>query len=406
MKLRKSSLWMAVTLAAACSTAPTAPASPADSAQAADAAVAVDAGTADGASSTDVQSGPTDIHAAPADYDKTGPFAVGFAAFDANDAARQRKVRMAWWYPTAAPATSVATAQAAYGDAGKPLADLFAAVTPTCVKATQLVAVDAQPLAGLWPTVAFSHCSGCYAASSAGLAERLASHGFIVVAPDHPPNTVFEALAGKAFVGLSAQMLELRVGDIRFALDLALDPTASAVPTALANHCDPARVGVYGHSFGSMTTGRVLRDDPRVRAGVGIAAPMDTPLVGNVKMADIKRPVALLLAVEDNSIGQIGNQWLRENYAAANAPAVLVEVADAGHFSFSDAAGLRDAWPGCGAGLRQTDGAPFTYVDAAKGRAVAARVLTAWFARFLRDEPKATDALQLPWPASVTVVLK
>lgn len=340
---------------------------------------------------------------APAAYDQPGPHAVGFAAIDAKDAARDRTVHLLFWYPTAAKAADLPTADAAYGAAGKGIAGLFAAATPECVQPTMPVAKDAAPKAGPWPLVAFSHCSGCFAASSASLAVRLASHGFAVVAADHPPNSIFETLAKTGFVGISEAMLKTRVADVRFALDVALDPQSAALPAALRGIFDASRVGVFGHSFGSMTTGLVLQTDPRPKAGLGIAAPMDTPLQYDADMAQIKQPVGFIVAEEDNSVGEIGNTLIANNFAAASAPKLLVSVADAGHFSFSDVAGFLDGWPGCGKGERQTDGKPFTYLPAAKGRATAERVVVGFFARHLRGESKALEALNLPWQATVTV---
>lgn len=342
----------------------------------------------------------------PARYDKNGPWGVAMANFDAVDAARARTLHVVAWYPTQKPAAAdISTLTAAYSDpvhAGQApvLLDLFAQATPTCVRSQGPVSADAAAAAGQWPVVVFSHCSGCFASSSSYLAERLASHGFVVLAPDHPPNTMFD---GAAQVGLSADMLNTRTADIRAVLDIASESPPDRLPALLRGHLDGTRMGIFGHSFGAITVGRVLQDDARPKVGVALAAPMDTPGLGDAAMAKIAQPVAFVLAAEDNSIGAPGNAMIRNNFKNAVGAALLIEVGDAGHFSFSDIAAIKPGWPGCGAGLRQTDGKPFTYLETAVARQVAARVITALMARHVAGDAAALQALDLPWPASVTV---
>ena len=337
----------------------------------------------------------------PADYDKAGPFGVGLAQLQAKDNARDRTVQLTLWYPatTQGAATHL---PAAYGDVPK-LADLYAAATPTCVRATTTAAADLAPVAGSWPIVVFSHCSGCFRSSSAALAERLASHGIAVIAADHTPNTLYDIWNGTV-ANLSPEVLQTRVDDVRFALDVATSATATALPVALRGHCDGSRAGVFGHSFGALTTGAALAADPRFKAGLAIAAPLSSPYPPGPDVATLLQPLLLILAKEDNSITEIGNQFIRDNYAAAKGPAWLLEVADAGHFSFSDIAGLLPSFhAGCGTDKRQTDGKPFAYLAPDQGRALASRVVAAFFARYLLIRADALQALDLPFAASVTV---
>jgi dipeptidyl aminopeptidase/acylaminoacyl peptidase len=61
-------------------------------------------------------------------------------------------------------------------------------------------------------------------------------------------------------------------------LDTLLDPRARVVPSGLRGRIDRTRVGAYGHSFGGLTTGLLVEQDARVRAGVAIAVPIAIPL--------------------------------------------------------------------------------------------------------------------------------
>ena len=138
----------------------------------------------------------------------------------------------------------------------------------------------------------------------------------------------------------------------------------------------------------------VAETDPRVGAGFALAAPMQNPLLPGVTITNIAKPLGFLVAVEDNSITELGNQLIRNNFDAAVGPAWKIEVADAGHWSVSDLVGLVDGFaPGCGAGTRQTDGQPFTYLDAATGRAITAAYATAFFKAYLVDDRRPPRAV-------------
>jgi predicted dienelactone hydrolase len=50
----------------------------------------------------------------------------------------------------------------------------------------------ATPAPGSWPVIVFSHGFGGIRFQSYFLTERLATHGFIVIAPDHPGNTLVD----------------------------------------------------------------------------------------------------------------------------------------------------------------------------------------------------------------------
>ncbi len=238
------------------------------------------------------------------------------------------------------------------------------------------------------------------------LAERLASHGIAVIAADHSPNTLFDVW-NQTFDSVNASMLDTRVADVRYALDLALDPSAYALPAELRGHFDAAHVGAFGHSFGALTTGRILQEDQRVLAGLAVAAPLSSPMPGGPDLSLVAKPMLLILAKEDGSIFEIGNQFIRNNFKAAPGPAWLLEVADAGHFSFSDIPGLDSEFqPGCGPATRQTDGTAFTFVDPAKTRELAAQVVARYFAKFLLQRPGAMDHLADALSAAASVQQK
>ncbi len=105
-----------------------------------------------------------------------------------------------------------------------------------------------------------------------------------------------------------------------------------------------------------------------------------------------------LIAVEDNSITELGNFTLRGNYDSHPAPAWKVEVTDAGHWSFSEICGLIDLFQaGCGEATRQTNPlARVTYIDNAMARAIARDYVLAFFQHTLLGDPTAKAFLSEP----------
>jgi dienelactone hydrolase len=337
----------------------------------------------------------------PISYTEPGPFAVGNVAMELADPADTRDLIVELWYPASRDAAGAGQELVDFPIEDVDAASLVAlvdAASDTCVRKQTGSAAAPQlaAIAGPLPTVVFSHCHGCARFSSFSLAERLASHGFLVAAVDHAGSTVFDQ---DALPPLDVATLELRRDDVVRVIDELLDPAAMSLPAELVGLADADRLGVFGHSFGSITTGLVLQDDPRPRAGVGIAAPWENPVLPGVTMAAISEPVMLIVAVEDNSITEFGNMAIRQNFMDAVGPTWKLEFADTGHFSFSDLAGLSDYFAaGCGPGTRQTDGTPFEYADPFAVRELAAGRITAFFALHLLGDDDALAQLEADDP--------
>jgi dienelactone hydrolase len=298
------------------------------------------------------------------------------------------------WFPTAAPASSVAIEQLEAEPHRTQYAGLLAAAPAGCPTRTLDVALDAEPLAGAFPLIVLSHCHSCTRLSNATTAVRLASHGFVALSVDHVGDSLWDELAGTPG-DLDAEGLQQRVDAIEVALDLDA-PALVGV--------DRSKIGVLGHSFGGVTAGRVAQLDARVLAAVSLAAPVENPLIPGVTLADIHKPLEFLVAQEDNSILEVGNDLIRGNFTAAPGPAWKHEVADAGHWSVSDLVGLVPAFmPGCGEGERQTKLEAFTYLDPARGRQITASYATALFQATLLDDAAARDYLDHAAFAEVSV---
>ena len=98
-----------------------------------------------------------------------------------------------------------------------------------------------------FPLVAFSHGFGGIRYQSTFLTEHLASHGFVVVAPDHPNNTLFDLDSD-----ITDQVALARPGDVSSAVDEVA--RLSATGDEWDGFVDATRFGMVGHSFGGWTT--------------------------------------------------------------------------------------------------------------------------------------------------------
>jgi dienelactone hydrolase len=342
--------------------------------------------------------------AQPIDYAVAGPHPVGNTTSSLTTTGG-RTLSVEVWYPADPSAREEAEAGqplSAFGidDAQSVLlADLVADAPAGCPR-TQTGSAASPPavpdLAAL-ELVVFSHCHSCTRFSSFSVAERLASHGFVVVAADHVEGTLFEELAGNPGP-IDAALLTTRSEDVSAVIDAALDPNSQLLPADLRGRIDDDKIGVFGHSFGAATTGRMLQDDDRILAGVAMAAPIESPLIPGVAVDAVDEPLLYLLATEDNSITQVGNNLIEDNYMRASNPVWLARLTDAGHWSVSDLVGLIDLFmPGCGDDMRQTiPTESFTYLDPQLGREIAQHLTASFFALHLRGDQEAREQLESP----------
>jgi dienelactone hydrolase len=331
-----------------------------------------------------------------------GPHAVGTRRQVLMDTERSRELTLQVWYPTAAAGGTFAVEELEDEPRRGEYAALLAAAPAGCPTRMAQATRDATPAAGMWPLLGFSHCHECTRFSSMTVAERLASHGFVVIAVEHTGNTLWDQLGGGG-LPLDTTTLELRAGDLAFALSRVHTAPELADITAVIDH-RPEMSGVFGHSFGAVTAG-LYAQRFAIGAAFALAAPMENPLLPGVDVAMLDEPLGFLVAQEDNSISELGNGLIRNNFAEAVGDAWKIEVADAGHWSVSDIVGVVEGFAaGCGDGVRQTDGQPFTYLDAATGRGIAASYVTAFFKATLQGDAGARAYLDAARPVGTVTV--
>lgn len=277
---------------------------------------------------------------APADPSKPGPWAVGHRSFTATDSERaDRALRTDIWYPVDAK------------DAG---GDLSVYPVAAGIGITAEIAVDDLPPSAqkLRHMLVFSHGFGGVNTQSTPLMEVLASHGFIVVAPEHTGNT------SNSDPFVSDQQAEMdRVPDLRFIIDHMLGRTRAA-DDVFYQRIHPARVGVLGHSFGGGTVmGMELgfggaEPDPRVVAVLPVAGTLGADFFTDEQLSSASIPILLMGGTEDTTVP------IEENTRAFSAisgsqPVYRVDLIGAGHTHFADVCALGDELIERGFGIDQ-----------------------------------------------------
>lgn len=184
---------------------------------------------------------------------------VGHASTLVIDAARgDRALGIDVWYPTRTADDATTTYELLPG---------ISLPSTTSVEA-------AAPIDGTHPLIVWSHGRTGLRQNYSQLCEALAARGYVIVAPDHPGDTLIDWLTGRNVDDATNEIQ--RLGDVSFAIDSVL--SSDGLPVSLADSIDLDRVYVAGHSYGGLTalisaTGMHGRNgDRRVRAVAGAQA--------------------------------------------------------------------------------------------------------------------------------------
>lgn len=280
----------------------------------------------------------------PVFHDPTaaGPFAVGSRTIFVYDPERERGIDAEVWYPAIAGTGSGASPPFALMDAE--------------------VDAEVDTTEAPFPLIAFSHGSQGIRAQSVSHTEWLATHGYVVVAPSHVGNTVFDDGDTPRW-----QIALDRPPDVSRSIDVVLGLNGRA-DDPLFRLIDADRIGAVGHSFGALTVqmlaGLVATEspfddlppeappppwdftDPRVKAAIPMTPAGYSSFADRI--ADVTTPILYMGASDDGTL-PVEEEAIPLYEGTPGAGLAMLE--GAGHLTYSDMCSfLPDFGEGCGDG--------------------------------------------------------
>jgi predicted dienelactone hydrolase len=197
---------------------------------------------------------------------------------------------------------------------------------------------DVAAAPGPFPVVLFSHGNGGIRFQSFYFAAHLASHGYVVVSPDHHGNTLLDAVGGVSDPDSAAN----RPLDMSFLID-QLEVFQVDGGHFLAGLLDLDAIGMSGHSFGGYTSFALAGGsfvggtftEPRIDAiypHAPAAFGFDAEFFANISI-----PTLIIGGTLDETTPFEQNQQAPFDMLSPGAAVVgLATLENAGHFSFSD----------------------------------------------------------------------
>jgi dienelactone hydrolase len=196
-----------------------------------------------------------------------------------------------------------------------------------------------------WPVIIFLTGNGAARAFYTSLVAGLASYGYVVLAIDHPYESMITQLAdGKIATTIEVPLnddpdltkfmkgrIDLRIEDVQFLINQLVNPKE---PTDnFLSSLDVTRIAIAGHSLGGATAAVAMAFDSRIKA----AANIDGTLYGELPKPNGARPFLLLESKKDGSDRferyENGNRKFFKQFEGS----YRYELLDADHYSFTDA---------------------------------------------------------------------
>jgi len=276
-----------------------------------------------------------------------GPHAIGTTTLVLKDNRRKRDLPVTMWYPAETQGSAVAsymdtrTATAITSEWN--LRPGFERNVRTHAHLRATVA-KGRP----FPVVLLEHGSGTVPAAYTVLGEGLASGGFIVVATNHPPDSLIAVFpdgheikngpywplsADRRTQGIAIGKFadDVLVADVRFVLDQLEEMNSH---DAFWRGCfDLVKVGIVGHSMGGTTAALAAKEEKRISVGVNLDGSTYPGMNGDVRPISIGKPL-LFLATEEHASDP---ETRGHEYIGIEGNTYYVVVAGSDHMSFSDA---------------------------------------------------------------------
>jgi len=234
-----------------------------------------------------------------------------------------------------------------------------------------------------WPIVLFSPGLAGSRSQNTGWAQELASHGYFVVAVDHPYDSPAVVLDDGRVIATTVrstgnrttdnrftdQLTDVRAADLSFVLDQVEALADGALRSPFTGLLDIRSIAAVGHSVGGAAAIQVAQQDPRVDAIINLDG-----LPRNVVPQRFPQPILAVVAgrgtgneQSDVTYRRTLNDVLRNSAGSG----FCLTVDGASHLSFTDAAMILPPLPSLiGSGGRRrghdiTSRASLIFLDAA-----------------------------------------
>ena len=232
-----------------------------------------------------------------------------------------------------------------------------------------------------FPVVLFSHGLSAIRFQNYTLCEHLASHGFVIIAPDHYDNAIFANIPDHflIFNPLSILTSEYeRPRDVRFLVE-QITRRSELDQDFLQGLVDPERIGLSGHSYGGLTCYLGAVRVPEIKS----IAPINPALLKPMPPG-FDTPILLLVGETDNVISRIFDSRVRtvEDFTRYTGDKAYIMLKNSGHYSATDACELLPPWlfppsmTGCGG----------TMVESELANHILASYMTAFFSVTLKQD--------------------
>lgn len=193
-----------------------------------------------------------------------------------------------------------------------------------------LGARDVAVARGRHPVLVYSHGGCAYPEVSSFLTVALASWGFVVVAPTHPGDTVFDGLDVCDAVELRGATLVERVDDVAVVLEAFLRQHTTR-GARFFRRLRRSRIGLLGWSSGASTALVAGRETRHLRGVLSLAPDARPERIGTTPVG---APTMVMVGALDYYDPQ--QTSLDRVYGILEAPRYAVHLRRTGHFAFSD----------------------------------------------------------------------
>ena len=212
---------------------------------------------------------------------------------------------------------------------------------------------DAEPLLNnKYPIIIFSHGHGGLRTQNTNQVEELVSHGYIVIAVDHTYDAGFvQFLDGEIIYSLTSRPSDqplvetpktfytrfgYRMDDINFIIK-QID-LFSKYDSNISSIMDKNNIGIFGHSFGALTSFYATYYNDRIKSCFGLDGWFE-PLQDSLLFKDIQKPV---MHIGQNNKGDQqfwhdSNFKKMDNFIRSNSNlSVMIDIPGSHHYDYSD----------------------------------------------------------------------